>query len=40
MSDKIRVRELSQELGISNKELIQLLRELGITVKSHMSSLE
>lgn len=40
MSDKIRVRELSQELGISNKELIQLLRELGISVKSHMSSLE
>lgn len=40
MSDKIRVRELSQELGISNKELIQLLRELNISVKSHMSSLE
>ena len=40
MSDKIRVRELSQELGISNKELIQLLRELNISVKSHMSSLD
>jgi translation initiation factor IF-2 len=40
MSDKIRVRELSQELGISNKELIQLLRELNVSVKSHMSSLE
>lgn len=40
MSDKLRVRELSQELGISNKELIQLLRELGISVKSHMSSLD
>ncbi len=40
MSEKIRIRELSQELGISNKELIQLLRELGISVKSHMSSLD
>ncbi|MFO7727460.1 MAG: translation initiation factor IF-2 [Desulfonatronovibrio sp.] len=40
MSDKIRVRELSQELGISNKELIQLLRDLDISVKSHMSSLD
>ncbi len=40
MSDKIRVRELSQELGISNKELIQLLRELDISDKSHMSSLD
>lgn len=40
MSEKIRVRDLSQELGISNKELIQLLRELDISVKSHMSSLE
>jgi translation initiation factor IF-2 len=40
MSEKIRVRELSQELGISNKELIQILRELDISVKSHMSSLE
>ncbi|WP_045215051.1 translation initiation factor IF-2 [Desulfonatronovibrio magnus] len=40
MSEKIRVRELSQEMGISNKELIHLLRDLGITVKSHMSSLD
>jgi len=40
MSEKTRVRELSQELGISNKELIQLLREVGISVKSHMSSLD
>ncbi len=40
MSDKIRVRELSQELGITNKVLIQLLREQDISVKSHMSSLD
>jgi translation initiation factor IF-2 len=39
MSTKMRVRELSAELGTSNKELLQLLRELGIQVKSHMSGL-
>ena len=39
MTTKMRVRDVSQELGISNKELIGLLRELGIPVKSHMSGL-
>ncbi len=39
MVTKMRVREMSQELGITNKELIQLLRELNIPVKSHMSGL-
>ena len=36
---KVRVRDLSAELGISNKALIQVLRELDIHVKSHMSGL-
>jgi translation initiation factor IF-2 len=35
----MRVRDLSAELGISNKELIHHLRELNIQVKSHMSGL-
>ena len=39
MTTKMRVRELSGELGISNKELINLLRKLEINVKSHMSGL-
>jgi len=39
MTTKMRVRELSGELGISNKELIHLLRKLEINVKSHMSGL-
>ncbi|MFO7718710.1 MAG: translation initiation factor IF-2, partial [Desulfohalobium sp.] len=39
MTTKMRVRELSNELGLSNKELLHLLRELGIQVKSHMSGL-
>ncbi len=35
----MRVRELSKELGISNKELLHFLREEDIAVKSHMSGL-
>ena len=39
MSTKMRVRELSAELGLSNKELLHILREENIPVKSHMSGL-
>lgn len=39
MVTKMRVRELSAELGISNKELLQLLRSEHIQAKSHMSGL-
>ena len=39
MVTKMRVRELSRELGISNKELLHLLRQENISVKSHMSGL-
>lgn len=37
---KKRVYELARELGIENKELIARLEKLGITVKSHSSTLE
>ena len=37
---KIRVYELARELNMTNKVLIDKMGELGITVKSHMSSLE
>ena len=37
---KKRVHELAKELGLENKELIAHLERLGITVKSHASSLE
>ncbi|MFO7568894.1 MAG: translation initiation factor IF-2 [Smithellaceae bacterium] len=37
---KKRVHELAKELGLENKELIARLEGLGITVKSHASSLE
>lgn len=38
MVSKIKIMELSAELGVSNKELLQVLRELEIPVKSHVSS--
>ena len=37
---KIRVHELARELGISNKELLDLSESLGIGVKSASSSIE
>ncbi len=37
---KKRVHELAKELGLENKELIAHLERLGITVKSHASTLE
>ena len=37
---KMRVHELAKELGIENKELIELLQKKNIDVKNHMSSLE
>lgn len=37
---KKRVYELAKELGVENKDLIARLEKIGITVKSHSSSLE
>lgn len=37
---KIRVYELAKMLGKSNKEMMDLLKDLGIDVKNHMSSIE
>ncbi|ABO50475.1 bacterial translation initiation factor 2 (bIF-2) [Desulforamulus reducens MI-1] len=37
---KKRVHELAKELNIENKELINKLMQIGISVKSHMSALE
>ena len=39
MPKKIRVYELARELGISNKETLDLCEALGIGVKSHSSSI-
>ena len=37
---KVRVYELARELGINNKRLITVLKDLNIEVKNHMSTLE
>ena len=37
---KIRVYELARELGLTNKECLDLCDSLGIGVKSHSSSVE
>src|SRR5437868_12557691 len=35
-----RVHELAKELGLTNKELLDLCEQLGIGVKSHSSSIQ
>lgn len=37
--EKIRVKDITAELGVSNKEMLAALRELGIPAKSHMAAL-
>ncbi|MGI0152025.1 MAG: translation initiation factor IF-2 N-terminal domain-containing protein, partial [Thermoplasmata archaeon] len=40
MPKKIRVYELARELGLTNKEALDLCISLGIGAKSHSSSIE
>ncbi|HMK98425.1 MAG TPA: translation initiation factor IF-2 N-terminal domain-containing protein, partial [Acidimicrobiales bacterium] len=40
MSKKIRVYELARELGLTNKEGLELCLSMGIGVTSHSSSIE
>ena len=40
MAARIRVYELARELGLTNKETLDLCAALGIGVKSHSSSIE
>ena len=37
--DKIRVKDITAELGVSNKDMLSALRELNIPAKSHMATL-
>lgn len=37
---KIRVHELAKELNIPSKDLVKIIRDLGIDVKNHMSTME
>jgi len=40
LAEKTRVYQLAKDLGITSKELIGILQELNVDVKSHMSTLE
>ena len=40
MSDRVRVYELARELGLPNKEMLDLLQAEGIEVRSHASTME
>ena len=40
MNNKIRVYDLAKKLNKSNKELIAILEQLGVSVKSHSSSID
>lgn len=40
MAKKSRVHELAKELGLTNKEAVDLCVKLGIDVKNHSSSVE
>ncbi len=37
---KIRVHELAKELNIPSKDLVRIIKDLGIDVKNHMSTME
>ena len=37
--DKVKIHELAKELNINSKELIEMAKNLGIEVKSHLSSI-
>ncbi|MFW5996631.1 MAG: translation initiation factor IF-2 [Lentisphaeria bacterium] len=40
MTEKIRVHQLARELGLSSKEMINILRSEGVEVKSHANTIE
>ena len=37
---KVRIYELAKDLGVSSKEIIDYLNELGMDITSHMSTVE
>ncbi|MCC8193457.1 MAG: translation initiation factor IF-2 N-terminal domain-containing protein [Deltaproteobacteria bacterium] len=37
--EKVRVKDITTELGVSNKDMLSALRELSIPAKSHMATL-
>src|SRR5688572_30355363 len=39
-AQKVRVYEVAKDVGLTNKDLVDKIRALGIEVKNHMSALE
>src|SRR5215470_6507564 len=39
-AQKVRVYEMAKDVGLSNKDLVDKIRALGIEVKNHMSALD
>ena len=37
---KLKVYELAKELGLSNTEMLEKIKSMGIDVKSHLSTLD
>ncbi len=37
--NKIRIKDITKDLGLSNKDILHILRELGIQVKSQLGTL-
>jgi translation initiation factor IF-2 len=37
---KVRIHELAKELKMNSKDLVVRLRQMGYTVKNHMSTIE
>ena len=37
---KMRVHELAKELGMDNKELVDILQKKNVEIKNHMSTIE
>ena len=37
---KIKVHEIAKKVGVTSKEAVERAKELGIEVKSHLSTLE
>ena len=37
---KIKIHEIAKKIGLTSKEIIEKANELGINVKSHLSSIE
>ena len=37
---RVRIYQLAKELGLSNKKLLEILKDLNIEVKNHMSTIE